>query len=97
VVAGDFNAHSKVWDCHPQQGDPRRGDAVISWATGLGLLLMNRGSTNTCVLLRGESIIDLTWASPSAARIFREWAVVTEGENLSDHRYIVWALGRQVP
>ncbi|XP_025153573.1 uncharacterized protein LOC112588302 [Harpegnathos saltator] len=97
VVAGDFNAHSTVWGCGPRQGDLQRGNAVISWAAALGLLLMNRGSTSTCVRPNGESVIDLTWASPSAARIFREWAVVTEGDNMSDHRYIVCALGPQAP
>ncbi|XP_025157037.1 uncharacterized protein LOC112589131 [Harpegnathos saltator] len=42
VVAGDFNAHCTEWGCRHRQGDPRRGDAVIGWAAGLGLLLMNR-------------------------------------------------------
>ncbi|XP_025153646.1 uncharacterized protein LOC112588330 [Harpegnathos saltator] len=95
VVAEDFNAHSKEWACSPRQRDPRRGDAVIGWAAGLGLLLMNRGSTSTYVRPNGKLVIDLTWASSSAARIFQEWVVETEGDNLSDHRYIVWALGSQ--
>ncbi|EFN76958.1 hypothetical protein EAI_02978, partial [Harpegnathos saltator] len=97
VVAGVFNAHSTEWSCSPRHGDPRRGDAVIGWAAGLGLLLMNRGSASTCVRPNGESVIDFTWASPSAARMFWEWAVVTGGENLSDHRYILWALGPRAP
>ncbi|EFN83302.1 hypothetical protein EAI_02247, partial [Harpegnathos saltator] len=91
VIAEDFNAHSEGWGCSPRQRDPR-GDAVIEWAAGLDLLLLNRGSASTCVRLRGESVIDLTWATPSAARLFREWKVEVEGETLSDHRYIVWAL-----
>ncbi|EFN89486.1 hypothetical protein EAI_10384, partial [Harpegnathos saltator] len=91
VVAGDFNAHSEGWGCSPRQRDPR-GEALIDWAAGLDLLLMNKGSASTCVRLKRESVIDLTWATPSADRLFREWMVEVEGETLSDHRYIVWAL-----
>ncbi|EFN76924.1 hypothetical protein EAI_07940, partial [Harpegnathos saltator] len=89
-------AHSTEWGCSPRQEDPR-GRAMVDWAAGLGLLLINRGSTSTCVRPKGESVIDLTWASPSAARMFREWVVEAEGETLSDHRYIVWTLCLRTP
>ena len=36
-----------------------------------------------------ESIVDLTWASPSAARKIKNWRVAEELETLSDHRYII--------
>ncbi|XP_011136525.2 uncharacterized protein LOC105181458 [Harpegnathos saltator] len=58
----------------PRQRDPR-GEAVIDWAVGLDLLLMNRESASTCVQPEGESVIDLTWAFPSAAWLFQEWKV----------------------
>ncbi|EFN87189.1 hypothetical protein EAI_11089, partial [Harpegnathos saltator] len=89
VIAGDFNAHSEGWGCNARQRDSR-GEALIDWAVGLGLSLINEGSASTDVRLNGESVIDLTWATPSAARLFREWKVEVEGETLSDHRYIVW-------
>ncbi|EFN76005.1 hypothetical protein EAI_14691, partial [Harpegnathos saltator] len=85
VVAGDFNAHSTGWRCSPRQDS--RGGAVADWAVELGLLLMNRGSTSTCVRPNGESIIDLIWASPSAFRMFRVWEVEAERETLSDYRF----------
>ncbi|EFN86620.1 hypothetical protein EAI_11108, partial [Harpegnathos saltator] len=91
VIAGDFNAHSEGWGCSPRQRDPR-GETVIGWAAGLGLLLMSRGSTSTCVRPGGRSVIDLTWATPLAAGMFQEWRVEAEGESLSDHRHIAWAL-----
>ncbi|EFN84361.1 hypothetical protein EAI_03729, partial [Harpegnathos saltator] len=91
VIAGDFNAHSEAWRCSPRQGDTR-GEAVISWAARLVLLLMNKGSASTCVRPRGESVIDLTWATPSAAGMLQDWKVEAEGESLSDHRHIVWSL-----
>ncbi|EFN80931.1 hypothetical protein EAI_12926, partial [Harpegnathos saltator] len=90
VIDGDFNAHSTEWGCSPRQEDPRDG-AFVDWAAQLDLLLMNRGSISTCVWLRGESVIDLIWVSPSAARIFREWVVKAGGEILLDHRYIMWS------
>ncbi|EFN81225.1 hypothetical protein EAI_04699, partial [Harpegnathos saltator] len=74
VIAGDFNAHSEEWGCSPRHRDPR-GEAVIGWAAGLGLLLMNRDSTSTCVRPGGQSVIDWTWATPWAAGLFQEWRV----------------------
>ncbi|EFN78493.1 hypothetical protein EAI_10743, partial [Harpegnathos saltator] len=91
VIAGDFNAHSEAWGCSPRQRDPR-GEALIDWAVGLDLSLINEESASTCVRPKGDSVIDLTWTTPSAARLIREWKVEVEGETLSDYRYIVWAL-----
>ena len=65
ILVGDFNAKSTAW------GSPRtnpRSQAVTEWAAELGLHVLNRGSTNTCVRWQGESIVDLSWASQSAAR-----------------------------
>ena len=86
LVLGDFNAKSTAW------GSPRtnpRGQAVTEWAAELGLQLLNRGSTSTCVRWQGESIVDLSWASQSAARKVTGWRVAEELETLSDHRLIV--------
>lgn len=83
IVAGDFNAHSTLW------GSPksdRRGLILEVWAAQLGLSIVNTGSTSTYTSQQGESIIDLTWASPNAAPLIREWKVATEIETLSDHR-----------
>ncbi|EFN75967.1 hypothetical protein EAI_02257, partial [Harpegnathos saltator] len=98
IVAGDFNAHSKEWSCGPWQRDPR-GEAVADWAAGLGLVLINMESTSTYVRPDGggESVIDLTWASPSAAWLFRWWVVEKEREPLSDHRYVAWTLRLPTP
>ncbi|EFN85690.1 hypothetical protein EAI_10578, partial [Harpegnathos saltator] len=91
IVAGDFNAHSDGWGCGPWQLD-RRGNTVIGWAAGLSLILMNEGSESTCVRPGGggASVIDLTWANPSAAGYFHEWKVEAEGGTMVGHRHIVW-------
>nr|XP_034195328.1 uncharacterized protein LOC117611492 [Osmia lignaria] len=85
LVLGDFNSHAKSW------GSPRtdaRGEAVLDWAAENELRLLNRGSVSTCVRAQGESIVDLSFATPSAVRMVQSWRVMEEAESLSDHRYI---------
>jgi len=60
-LAGDFNAHSALWGS--RRGN-RRGGIVKDWTAQLGLVLLNRGLVSTCVRPQGESIVDLTWATP---------------------------------
>ncbi|XP_019700581.2 uncharacterized protein LOC109504591 [Harpegnathos saltator] len=70
VLAEDSNAHSTEWGCDPRQEDSR-GEALIDWAAGLDLLLMNRGLTGTYVRPNGESVIDLTcWTAALGRETF---------------------------
>ena len=96
LILGDFNAKATAW------GSPRtdpRGAAVTEWAAELDLLLLNVRSTSTCVRWQGESIVDLSWASRSAARRLITWRVASELVTLSDHRHITITLrvGNTVP
>ncbi|XP_072746730.1 uncharacterized protein [Anoplolepis gracilipes] len=70
----------------------RRGVAVEEWAATLDLRLLNEGGISTCVRERGESVVDLIWASPATLNKVLGWKVATEVETLSDHRYIVYGL-----
>jgi len=73
LVAGDMNAHSTQW------GNPAtspRGMAAEDWVASMGLILLNRGSSSTCVRPQGESVIDLMWAAPPIARRVTNWQVV---------------------
>ncbi|XP_053989863.1 uncharacterized protein LOC128882309, partial [Hylaeus volcanicus] len=86
LVLGDFNAKSTTW------GGPAtdaRGRAVLEWAARTDLRLLNRGSVSTCVRWQGESIVDLSWATPAAARLVSGWRVAEEVESVSDHLYIL--------
>lgn len=89
VIGGDFNAHSEMWGSAKNNA---RGRLVIDWAASLGVCLLNRGNESTCVrphvLSLGESIVDLSWASPSASRMIRSWRVLVDVESLSDHVHI---------
>ncbi|XP_067215675.1 uncharacterized protein [Linepithema humile] len=88
LVAGDFNSWAEEWG---SRFTNTRGGAVLDWAAGLGLLLLNRGSNSTCVHSRGEPIVDLTWASPRAADLVRTWRVA-DRESFSDHLCIEMVL-----
>lgn len=56
-------------------------------ASGFDLLLLNCGTVINCVRYLGESVIDLSWASPPAARSVNEWQMMDEVETLSENRY----------
>lgn len=84
LIAGDFNAKSQVWGSRRPN---KKGEALIDWAAVLNLEIINTGNKSTCVRPQGESIVDLTWADPRAARMIRSWKVL-DIETLSDHKYI---------
>jgi len=61
----------------------------LGWAASLRLQCLNVGATSTCDRPQeGESIVDLTWATPEAAARVRGWRVLTNTYTQSDHRYI---------
>lgn len=88
LVLGDFNSWSREWGSRRTNA---RGRKLGDWARGEGLLLVNRGSAPTCVRSRGESIVDLTFASAGIARRVSKWQVRGE-ETGSDHLYISMVL-----
>ncbi|XP_043599234.1 uncharacterized protein LOC122574999 [Bombus pyrosoma] len=85
LVLGDFNAHSSQWG-HTMTD--ARGRVLLDWAADLGLLLLNRGSTSTCVAWNGCFVVDITWGTPNAFRQVSGWRVAEGVETLSDHLYI---------
>lgn len=86
LVLGDFNSHAREWGCNRND---TRGRTLQEWAGGLDLRLLNQGSVSTCVRWQGESVVDLSWATPSAAQLVSGWRVAEELVTLSDHRHIV--------
>ncbi|XP_018369084.1 PREDICTED: uncharacterized protein LOC108765069 [Trachymyrmex cornetzi] len=55
--------------------------------------IVNEGPRPTCVHPRDVSCVDLTLASPSAARRIISWRVESGLESLSDHRYVITEVG----
>ncbi|XP_018368779.1 PREDICTED: uncharacterized protein LOC108764875 [Trachymyrmex cornetzi] len=90
VIMGDFNARAHAWD----PGRPnRRGAILASWMGLMDLQIINEGSEPTCVHPRGVSCVDITLATPTAARRISAWRVEAGLESLSDHKYIVMEVG----
>lgn len=89
IIAGDFNSKSQAWGSNRTDA---RGKMVEKWAAQNSLVLINTGKVSTCIRQSGESIIDLTWATPAAARRVADWRVAEDRETLSDHRMIEFTL-----
>lgn len=80
-VMGDFNAKSNLWQAKTTD---QRGIMVTEWASRVGLCCLNRGGKSTFIGNFGESIIDLTFANPTAAHRVTSW-IVSNRESKSDH------------
>lgn len=72
LVHGDFNAHATAWGSSKTNA---RGETLLEWTAGLDLLILNRGRRSTCVRPTGESIVDISFASPAASRRATIWRV----------------------
>ncbi|XP_020297778.1 uncharacterized protein LOC109862204 [Pseudomyrmex gracilis] len=85
LVLGDFNAKSVTW------GSPRtdvRERVLEECMAACSFATVNEDTQHTCVRRNGGSIVDVTFASPSAIARVSEWKVKDDLETLSDHRYI---------
>lgn len=94
ILCGDFNAHSKYWG---SVSDNRRGTLVLDYMAEFGLRLVNEGNAFTCTRAQGNSIIDLTWASPSLIPLIQNWKVDDSIASLSDHLYITFGVLNKIP
>lgn len=92
IIGGDFNAWNETWG---SRFTNPRGAILEDWASSLGLQLLNKGGEATCVRPQGTSVVDLTWATTSAAAMLMDWRVLIDVEHLSDHRYIAMRFGRK--
>jgi hypothetical protein len=93
LLMGDLNAKSVAWG---SPADDARGAALGDWAVAMGLAIVNRGNTNTCVRRQGGSIVDITMATPVVAGRIGDWRVMEDVETLSDHVYIRMRVGPSV-
>lgn len=94
IVAGDFKAHSSVWvDRHTDN----RGASLCALGNSLGLVVSNRGRVPAFFARGRRSIVDTMMVSKSASERLRNWRVLTDYENLSDHHHITFLLWDRVP
>ncbi|CAK1585622.1 unnamed protein product [Parnassius mnemosyne] len=92
LVLGDFNAKNLAWG---SRRTDVRGRMVEDWALETGLVVLNRGSVSTCVRMRGESVVDISFASPALSPRAIDWRVMEGVETYSDHRYIRFDVSTQ--
>lgn len=85
LVLGDLNAKAQEWGGVITDS---RGEAVLEWITGSGLVILNQDTAYTCVRQNGGSVVDISLATPSIARQVQDWHVIEDVETLSDHNYI---------
>ncbi|XP_029670922.1 uncharacterized protein LOC115240094 [Formica exsecta] len=90
IVCGDFNFKSTMWEANRTD---RRGSLVEDWSAENDLRLLNSGAEPTCIRPQGNSIIDLSWATPSIVEFVHEWQVLSEIFTLFDHAYISFNVG----
>lgn len=72
AVMGDINARSATW------GDKRtniKGRILENVMETMGMVTVNRGKDATCIRENGSSIVDVTWASPTAKRLITKWKI----------------------
>lgn len=85
IVAGDFNSKSALWGSRDTNARER---VLVDWLASRNLVILNVGTASTCVRWQGKSIVDITVASPDAARAVSNWRVDEERFSFSDHKYV---------
>lgn len=89
VITGDFNASSSIWGSRTTN---RRGLAVEEWIGKLNLIVANTGTRPTFERREQSSFLDLTISNHKLTNRIINWAVLTDLESLSDHKYIVFEI-----
>lgn len=62
--------------------------ANVGGCAAADIRLLKSGCSRTCVRWQGESIVDLSWFSPSMIYHIKQWKVMDNVETSSDHLYI---------
>ena len=71
---GDLNSHSNA--CWGSKQTDARGKAWESFICDKGLRVLNRGDRFTYLPAQGQTIIDVTLATPGVADLVMHWATV---------------------
>jgi len=93
VVAGDFNAKSRLWGSPTED---KRGAILADLMSALDLHACNSGVSPTFVRGQSESHIDVTLVSNTIRGKVVDWKVL-ENESLSLHKYISFDIQMTLP
>ena len=86
IIGGDFNAKAYEWGSPTEDA---RGAAVMDWASGADLTILNRGGRPTFERHQQKSYIDITMCSSGIAERINNWRVEEE-EMLGCHNLITY-------
>ena len=87
IIAGDFNAHSSMWDAREDIMPNHDGEDIEEWVTNNNVQCANNGEpTYTCKTSRRKYAIDLTFQSGSMKVC--DWRTTS----FSDHACVSYAL-----
>lgn len=87
IITGDFNTTSSMWG---NNSTNKRGKIMEEWIAKLNLIVANRGNKPTFERREQRSNIDITLFSENLTNRIKNWAVLTDLESLSDHKFIVF-------
>lgn len=91
VIAGDLNAWSPEWGSRATNA---RGQSTLEALAHLDVLIANEGNESTFSRNGGESVIDVTFCSPSLSNGMN-WRVGQE-YTASDHQTVRYTIGRRL-
>lgn len=89
IIGGDFNTKSRTWGSKVTND---RAQILEDFIEANGLVIINTGNVPTFQNANGSSIIDITLASTRISGQIRDWSVITDDENMSNHRTIKFKL-----
>jgi exonuclease III len=92
IFAGDFNAHNKAFG---DKKNDARGNWLVDYLMGTNLFVLNQGKEPTFEQNNSSSVIDLTLATPGAARRISKWHLDKDFV-FSDHKAVCFELESQV-
>lgn len=93
VVAGDFNAKSRIWGSPTED---QRGTILSDLVAALDLTTCNNGDSPTFVRGQSKSFIDITFTSNTIRGKVHGWCVL-DSESLSLHKFICFSVRSTPP
>ena len=90
IIAGDFNAHSSMWDSRENIIPNQDGEDIEEWITSNNVQCANNGEpTYTCKVSRRKYTIDLTFQTGKMK--VEDWRTVPD-PSFSDHVCVSYSL-----
>lgn len=93
IVGGDCNSHHTAWGSTDVNA---RGETLLEFLMGSDMDWCNLGTEPTFVTIARKEVLDITIRNDHAQDLVQAWKV-EEWYSASDHRYIRFQLGTEIP